>query len=358
MKRRWLAVLLLAVLLIGAGCAAQAPSATSAPAMPAPEAPAARAPQFESDSGSTADRAGGWTSGSGDLKGNASAPQEAPAPVPSTAEEANYGGHKIIKTASMGLETREFESDLNYIKQKVVDMGGYIASSYVTGRKPENYGDPGRYANLSLRIPQQRMEAFLAEARGVATVTYENSGGEDITSAYFDTESRLKIYETQRDRIMALLEKAETMEDIITLETELSRLTYEIENLTTQLKRWDDLVDFATVNIDINEIPPAMAVASDDSVGTRITEGFNSTLSGMIVFFESLFVFIIAASPALVLIALIVFIILFFTRRHSRKMAKKRAEAPAQGVPRPPYQSSYQAIPPKPDESPKDGEQK
>ncbi|HWR22038.1 MAG TPA: DUF4349 domain-containing protein [Feifaniaceae bacterium] len=353
MKRRWLAALLLAVLLIGAGCAApsQTPAATSAPVAQA--APAAQAPQFEMDNGAAADRAGGWTGGSGEVKGKESAPQEAPAPVPSTAEESGYGGHKIIKTASLGLETREFETDLSYIKQKAVDMGGYIASSYVTGRKPENYGDAGRYANLSLRIPQERMEAFLAEARGVATVTYENSGGEDITSAYFDTESRLKIYETQRDRIMLLLEKAETMEDIITLETELSRLTYEIESLTTQLKRWDDLVDFATVSIDINEIPPAMAVASDDSVGTRISEGFNSTLSGVIVFFENLFVFIVAASPALILIALIAAVIVLIVRGRRRKAAK-----PAQGAPQPPYQSGCQNALPKKDEGQKDGEQK
>ncbi len=346
MKKRWLAILLIAVLLFGAGCAAAPKNESStAPQAPAMPAPAAEAPEFAADGGMK-DKAAeerGWAGGSGSALPAAT---QAPAEM----EEQNYGGHKIIKTAGLGLETREFEIDLNYIKQKAVDMGGYIASSYVTGRKPENYGDPGRYANISLRIPQARMEAFLAEARGVATVTHENSGGEDITSAYFDTESRLKIYETQRDRILALLGKAETMEDIISLETELSRLTYEIENLTTQLKRWDDLVSFSTVSIDINEIPPAMAVASDDSIGTRINEGFNSTLSGVIVFFENLLVFIIAASPALILVALIVFLIIFFVRRHSKKMARKRAEAHAQGVPQPPYQSGYQAIPPKKDE--------
>ncbi len=347
MKKRWLAALLVVILLIGAGCAAPngLKTESAAPQAPAMPAPAAEAPEFAADDKAKADR-GGWTGGSGELGGGSPAATQAP----SETEEQNYGGHKIIKTASMGLETREFEIDLNYIKQKAVDMGGYIASSYVTGRKPENYGDPGRYANLSLRIPQQRMEAFLAEARGVATVTYENSGGEDITSAYFDTESRLKIYETQRDRIMALLAKAETMEDIISLETELSRLTYEIENLTTQLKRWDDLVNFSTVSIDINEIPPAMAVASDDTIGTRITEGFNSTLSGLAVFFENLLVFIIAASPALLLIALIVVVIILSVRGHRRKKAKKLANAPA---PQPPYQSGYQTVPPK-----KDDEQK
>ncbi len=346
MKKRWFAALLIAILLIGAGCASPSKSPTTQ-AAPAAEAPqAAPAPEFAADSKAEAEERG-WSGGSGmkdqALGGTNAASQET---VPA---QQNYGGHKIIKTASLGLETRDFEKDLNYIKQKAVDMGGYIASSYVNGRKPENYNDPGRYANISLRIPQERMEAFLAEARGVATVTYENSGGEDITSSYFDTDSRLKIYQAQRDRITALLAKADKMEDIISLETELSRLTYEIENLTTQLKRWDDLVSFSTVNIDINEIPPAMAAASNDSVGTRISEGFNGTLSGIAVFFENLFVFLVAASPALILIAVVVVVIVVLVRRHSRKMAKKLAE---QGG-RPPLQSGYAPVPPKKDEEQK-----
>ncbi len=345
MKKRWFAALLIAVLLIGAGCAAAPNGSSTAMEAPAMPAPAAQAPEFAADSGSKDKAAAeerGWSSGSGSVAGGETATADQTAPA-----QQNYGGHKIIKTAGLGLETREFENDLNYIKQKVVDMGGYVASSYVSGRKPENYNDPGRYASVSLRIPQERMEAFLVEARGVATVTFENSGGEDITSSYFDTESRLKIYETQRTRILGLLEKAETMEDIISLETELSRLTYEIENLTTQLKRWDDLVDFATVNIDITEIPPAMAVASDDSIGTRISEGFNNTLSGLAVFFENLFVFIIAASPALILIGLIVVAIVLIVRRSHKRTAQKRAEG---YKPNAPLQSAYDTAPKKDEE--------
>jgi len=61
-------------------------------------------------------------------------------------------------------------SDLAYIKEKVNVMGGYISNSHVSGRKPENYGERGRYASMTVRIPQERMESFLADARGVATV--------------------------------------------------------------------------------------------------------------------------------------------------------------------------------------------
>jgi len=328
MKKRWIALTLIFALLF-AGCSASstpqlvqrggaagsAPAATSAPA--AAPVPAAQ-------------EKGKEDFGLGDSADESAAVQNA------AQSEEQYGGHKVIKSASLSLETREFDSVLAHIKQKAADMGGYLASSNVSGRKPENYNDPGRYASLSVRIPQEKMDLFLSDARGAATVVSENSSGEDITSSYFDTDSRLKIYEAQRGRIEALLEKATTMEDIIKLETELSRLTYEIENLTTQLKRWDNLVDYSTVNIELSEIPAAKPVASNDSVGTRISEGLSATLSGIAVLFENLFVFVVVALPVLLILAAIAVAVVLLTRSGRKKRAAKQAQPPASSYGYPP----------------------
>lgn len=348
--KRWFALFLCAVLLFGAvaGCAArsESPAATSAPVAPAP-APAGM-PAADSGSKGVSQEAdkSGWNNGTGGASAGGAASDNA-----SNTTAPEYGGHKIIKTAAMGLETREFDSDLAYIKQKVSDMGGYVATSYVSGRKPVNYNEPGRYASLSLRIPQERMDTFLADARGIATVTYENSGGEDITASYFDTQSRLEIYTIQRDHIKALLENPNTpLQDRILVEQELFRLTYEIENLTTQLKRWDDLISFASVTIELNEIPPAMAVASNDDFGTRISEGLQNTLSGLVVFFENLVVFLIVASPVLLIIAVIVIVIVVLARRRRRN--KKMQAMPMQ-----PMYGVQPPIPPQPPQAPQQPEQ-
>ena len=78
----------------------------------------------------------------------------------------DYGGHKIIKTASLGLETRTFDETLASIKERVSEMGGYVERSDISGKEPENYGDGGRNAFLTLRIPQEKMESFLEAAKG------------------------------------------------------------------------------------------------------------------------------------------------------------------------------------------------
>ncbi|MDL2258582.1 DUF4349 domain-containing protein [Eubacteriales bacterium OttesenSCG-928-K08] len=318
-QRQWTALLLLAIMLVLAGCSAKGglPQTMAATenwaydqAAPAAEAPM---PTFEPEiDKSTAS----WDGVDYDS-------------VVSEEGEAVAGGaagHKIIKTANLGMESRQFEELLSYINEKTQSMGGYVSYSHTSGRKPENYYDSGRYASITIRIPQKSMESFISDARALefATVTNESRGGEDITSSYYDSESRLTIYTTQRDRILALLEQADTMEDIIALESELSRLTYEIEALTTQLRRWDDLIDFATVSIDIREIAPNAPVASNDTFGTRISEGFARTLSGIAVFFENAAVFLIIASPVIILLGIIAAVVLLIIRSRGKKKKKAR----------------------------------
>lgn len=244
-------------------------------------------------------------------------------------EEGGYGGYKLIRNANLGLETKQFDDTVAFIKDKVISMGGYVSSSNVSGRKPETYTDSGRYARISVRVPQESMDHFLSDTRAIsfATVVDESTGTEDITASYFDTESRLSIYKTQQERTLALLEKAESMEDIIALETELSRLTYEIEALTTQLRRWDDLVSFASVNISISEIPPNVSAAADETMGTRISDGFRRTFNAMGVFFENFVVFLLVASPVLILLGVIALVVVLIVRGSRKRKKKKQEEA-------------------------------
>ncbi|MDD3919861.1 MAG: DUF4349 domain-containing protein [Eubacteriales bacterium] len=314
MKKRIIALLMIAALLLSsAACAASRKdsdngyfAAAEAPAAPAPmaEAPAAEEFSYDSAEAETTAAKGDWGE-----SGTQSAAEA----------QNNYGGHKIIKNAELGLQTRDFDAVLDTINQKISEMGGFVASSNISGKEPEKYGESGRYAYISVRIPQENMEAFLESAKDLATVDYENTSGEDVTYAYYDTESRLKIYQTQRERILELLAQADSIESVIALETELSRITYEIESLTSDLKRWDDLVAFSTVNININEIPPVSAVADDDSFGTRVSEGLMNTLSGIGVFFENLAIYLIIILPVLVLIGAIVWIIIAIVRANRRK---------------------------------------
>ena len=77
---------------------------------------------------------------------------------------------------------------------------------------------------------------------------------ENISEAYYDTESRLVTQRTKLERLQELLAKADKMEDIITLESAIAETELQIERLTGTLRKYDALVDYATVEINLNEV--------------------------------------------------------------------------------------------------------
>lgn len=290
----------------------------------------------------------GYDESTSDAKGGVAAPQ-APqeAPVPAPAEEGeydygkdggltgpgkgsnsadNFGGHKIILTYELSIETDRFDEDLEFIMQQVEAFGGYAQSSSVSGRKPVTYRDNGRYANLSLRIPSDKVGEFVNSAKGVGTLLSSNDYAQDISAQYFDRETRLNVLRVQLERLKSILVETDNLADIIELEKEIARVTIEIEELTSELRRWDNLVDYATVSIYLDELSPVEGPADELTVGERISRGFTSTLTGVGVFFENLFVFLISASPVLVILGAITAVVLLLVRRSNKKKAAKRAD--------------------------------
>lgn len=266
-------------------------------------------------------------------------PQEAPEAAAPSGETAgggdkladgqtvpNYGGHKIIRRFDYTIETDVFDQQLTALKDRTNAVGGYVESGAVSGKKPEAYNDPGRYAYLTLRIPEDAVDAFVAGVEQIETVTYSNSTTQDVSESYFDLETRLSVLRTQLDNLKTLLAKAQKLEDMLALETEISRVTIQIEELTTQLRSYDQLISYATVTITLQEKALTEGPASNKSVGERISEGFTAVINGIGVFFENLFVVLVVISPILLILAAIVIPILLIVRRRNRKRRAALAE--------------------------------
>ena len=138
-------------------------------------------------------------------------------------------GRKLIRTFDMSIETKEFDEVLSGIQEKVQKLGGYIEQSSLDGGSAY-YSDYNRYSNMTVRIPSDKLDGFIENVKETANVTYISESTEDITLKYVDTESRKIALETERDRLLELLEKAETVEDIITIEGRLSEVRYQLES--------------------------------------------------------------------------------------------------------------------------------
>lgn len=167
--------------------------------------------------------------------------------VPSAPSDP-YAGAKLIYTASLSLQTTEFDASASALAQLVADMGGYFENSSV-----DNYGSY-RYGSYTVRIPAESFESFCTAAGSLCQLNSISRSAEDVSEYYYDTETRLATQRTKLERLQELLSQAESMEDIITLESAISETELAIENLTGTLRRYDSLVGFSTVNISLDEV--------------------------------------------------------------------------------------------------------
>ena len=150
--------------------------------------------------------------------------EEASAPEAGTVFESE---RKIIKSASMEIQTLEYELAIQRLTDKVKGIGGYVESSNVRGRAMDDKHS-SRSAHYTLRIPEQQFLQFMSDMNSIGTIIQENSYGDDITSQYYDTDAHMKTLKIQEERLLDILRKAEKIEDIITLERELSNIRYQL----------------------------------------------------------------------------------------------------------------------------------
>ena len=153
-------------------------------------------------------------------------------------------GRKLIRRMDIGVETQSFDELLSQIDAKVAELGGYIESSNTYG---SSYGYEGnRSADYTVRVPADKMDEMVTMVSENANVTRKSESTDDVTLSYVDTKSRKEALEVEQERLMALMEKAESVDAIIALETRLTEVRYQIQSMESQLRTYDNQVDYAT----------------------------------------------------------------------------------------------------------------
>lgn len=254
---------------------------------------------------------------------------EAPASAASgSASSPQYSGDvKLIYRANISAETTDLDQAASEVEKLTAELGGYIESSSI---QTENYGSGTyRYAYYTVRVPSENYETFLSSvnASGACSVTGTSRSTTDVGTEYADTEAHLNTLKIKQERLQALLEEAKKMEDIIELESALSDVEYEIEWYSSDLNRYDSLIGFSTITLDIREVTRETAVTQTSGFGDRVGSAFSNGLSAVAGFFEGLVIFLAYAWLPLVIIAAIVILIIVLVKKHAKKNAAKRAQA-------------------------------
>lgn len=232
-------------------------------------------------------------------------------------------GRKWIITVNMSAETEDLDALMEALNGKISGLGGYVedqdsynGSMYSSRRY--------RSASLTVRIPAERVDEFTEEMSGIANVVSTNLSREDITLSYVATESRVKALQTEEARLLELMEQAETMADLLEIESRLTDVRYELENRASQLRLYDNQVDYATIYLSIDEVQEYTPV-EEPTVWERISGGFVSSVKGVGNGLLDLLVWVLAKSPYLVILGGVTVGVVVLIKKHKARRAAKKA---------------------------------
>ena len=248
---------------------------------------------------------------------------------------------KLIRRVDLSVETQDIDAlDLS-IKQRAESLGGYIESSYMDGKRDvldadhDGYDDltgasinkNRRGASYTVRIPAEKLDLFVEAVTAASNVTSQSMNVEDITSSYVDIDSRRKALEQEQKRLLEMMDLAETVEEMIQIEDHLADVRYELENIGSQLRSYDNRVAYSTVYLNVTEVVEYTPLVQEGAF-TRMTKGFAQSLADLLHGLKEFAVWFVAHLPYLVFWGLVIALIIWLIRRRGRSPeAAARREA-------------------------------
>ena len=320
-KRTLIALVLCTVLLTTIGCAASSPARSDAVyAEPASGTYDMAAPQEEKGASSavSANDASSATQQSGEPTGD-------------------FDVRKIVYNADMTVTVDDPAAALSVLVEKAKTLGGYVSGSYST---TDDQGT--NYAYATLKVPADQLEALVTAANALGKVNDYRLSSDDISQNYYDIQARLTSSKAEEQQLLEILAKCETVEDILAVRQSLSSVRADIESYTGQIKLWDNLVAYATLNITVNRTPKTAVEGENElitmwkasDVWNRMSKGFQNSARFVVNAIGAIGIFIaVAAIPAGILFLVIGVPIIVHKKNKRKKAAALKAQQLASAEP-------------------------
>lgn len=231
---------------------------------------------------------------------------------------------KWIITVNMSAETEDLDALLASLDEQILALNGYVENQNIYNGSTYS-SRRYRSAYLTIRVPAADVDNFAEQVSGLSNVVSNSKNMEDVTLNYVATESRVTALQTEEARLLELMAKAETMADLLEIEGRLTDVRYELESTASQLRLYDNQIDYATIYLNIEEVQEYTPV-EEPTLWERISGGFTRSLKGLGESLLDILVWVIANSPYLVVYGGILLAILLLVRRHRKRKGNKKAK--------------------------------
>jgi virulence-associated protein VapD len=176
---------------------------------------------------------------------------------------------KVIRTANMGLHVSDVQGSEAEVTTVVTEMGGEVLSSSLWR------GESAYSASMTLRVPEDQFSATLAALEDLAIyVNSQSVSADDVTEAYTDLEARLENARAEEAQYQVIMERANSVSEVLQVTESLSRVRYTIERYETQLQNYDRQVDYSTIYLSLSEDESVGSLGGKWRPGSTVTEAW------------------------------------------------------------------------------------
>ena len=243
----------------------------------------------------------------------------------SSSSEAGLTDRKLVKTVELTAETEELDELLNAITARVNELGGYVenqrvynGSAYASHRS--------RSASLTIRIPAEKLDGFVDHVAQSSNIVSRYAYIDDVTLTYVATENRVEALEAEHDQLLELMDKAETMSELLEVQARLTDVRYELENVTSQFNLLKNQVSYGTVHLSVDEVVEYTPV-EEETFWQRISGGFVDSLKQIGDGIVEFTVFVLANLPYILLIGAGITVLIILVRRSVRKRKARKNQS-------------------------------
>ena len=169
------------------------------------------------------------------------APSDAAAPPPPPAQDARL----VVYSAGFRVVVADVPGTLRAIQLGAERLGGHLQE--ISG------------SSITVRVPAARFDDAVALVERVGEVVDRQVKAQDVTEEMRDLRIRLDNAERLRERLVALLQKADKVEDAIKIEAELARVSEQLDAVKGKIRFMESQIAMSTVRVELNSPVPQNA---------------------------------------------------------------------------------------------------
>lgn len=263
--------------------------------------------------------------------------------------KANTSEEKLVYTCSMSIESKDYAGSLLYVKNMISEYGGIIQSEDESDNAYMWYYDSFTKENgtqritIECRVPSSKYFEFIAALNDINTeakVVSKRSDVQNITQKYNDTNVQIEALKIQEDRLLQMLENAETIQDMLAIESRLTDVQTQLNLYTNKKSSMDLDVAYSYVSIKISEVVDYSKPVDDSTFFSRMKNVFFDVCDFTAELFEEVLTFIMYAIPVLILVGYPITVVIRVCIKLVKRYKEKHPAAPRKPIYRKTRQSA------------------